>query len=478
MVVLFSVHRWPDVVRWISCVLLVVLPGCANLAHRFPPSMPPAASGVDPALDAQTRLIESAYRAYVQERYPLASALFQRFVDSNPNSPRLSEARWWLARSYEQRGDLPAALSAYRAVVGEGPRSTPPAGSYEFHALNRLDEFRRTLGPSSLLERRQIALWLTSVDWLTIPDVGLWIAQLADAGVTSLIVEAGSPSRETMQSGPIGVYFETSKVPVVEDLFALIVPVAHAKGMAVLASFNLHEPGWTTVNPEWGIAMANGTDQVLQPASHVDVLHPDFQRLVSEVAHDLLRADIDGLVVGARRTKGFAEEWSPTSRQMFEGLFGPSLDSHDQSVLPNAWRWVGWKARTYLGFVARLTQQLRQTRPGLLVAVVVHERAVFFPVDALTEYGEDVLETKQRGLHIVVQPEPGISERYDEQGARLETVRQRLAPTAGDERQLWLGMALGASDPSSLVTAVRAILATKVGQVGPHLLLMNGPAIP
>jgi hypothetical protein len=89
-----------------------------------------------------------------------------------------------------------------------------------------------------------------------------------------------------------------------------------------------------------------------------------------------------------------------------------------------------------------------------------------------------VFETKQRGLHLVVQPEPGMSERSDEQRAKLETVQQRLAPTAGDERQLWLGITLGAADPSSLVMATRAILATKVGQVGPHLLLMNGPAIP
>jgi hypothetical protein len=328
------------------------------------------------------------------------------------------------------------------------------------------------------LERRQIALWLTNAEWLTIPDVGLWIEQLADAGVTSLIVDAGSPPRETVQPGPTGVYFRTSKVPVVEDLFRVIVPAAHAKGMAVLASLNLHEPGWTTVNPEWGIAMANRTDQVFLPVGHVDVLHPDYQRLVSEVAQDLLRTDIDGLVVGARRAKGFAEEWSPTSRRMFEGLFGPSVDSHDQSVSPDAWRWAGWKTRSYLGFVARLTQQLRQTRPGLLVAVVVHERAVLSPADALTEYGEDVLETKQRGLHLVVQPEPGMPERSDDQGAVMETVRQRLAPTAGDERQLWLGMALGASDQSSLVTAVRAALSTKVGQAGTHLLLINGPAIP
>jgi len=217
---------------------------------------------------------------------------------------------------------------------------------------------------------------------------------------------------------------------------------------------------------------------VFQPVGHVDVLHPEYQRLVGEVAQDLLRTDIDGLVVGTRRAKGFAEEWSPTSRRMFEGLFGPSFDSQDQSVSPDAWRWVGWKTRAYLGFVARLAQQLRQTRQGLLVAVVVHEHAVFSPADALTEYGEDVLETKQQGLHLVVQPEAGMPERLDEQGTRMETVRQRLAPTAGNEQQLWLGMALGAADPSSQVTAVRAILATKVGPVGPHLLLMNGPAIP
>ena len=459
-------------------MLLLVLPGCATLAHRFPPSTPPAASGVDPELDAQTRLIESAHRAYVQERYPLASSLFQRFVDANPHSPRLSEARWWLARSYEQGGDLTAALSAYRAVVGEAPQSTLIAGSYEFHALNRLDALRQSLGPSSLLERRQVALWLTSAEWLAVPDVRTWITQLADAGVTALIVEAGSPPREMGQSGLMGVYVQTSKVPVVDDFFKVIVPAAHAKGMAVLASLNLHEPGWTTVDPEWGIAMANRTDQVFQPVGPVDVLHPDYQRLVSEVAQDLLKIDIDGLVVGARRIKGFAEEWSPTSRRMYEGLFGPSFDSHGQAVSPEAWRWAGWKTRAYLGFVARLTQQLRQTRPGLLVATVVHGRAVLSPADALMEYGEDVLETKQRGLHLVVQPEPAMSERLDEQAAAMETVRQRLAPTARDERQLWLGMALGASDPSSLVTVVRATLATKVWQAGTHLLLMNRSAIP
>jgi len=476
--VLFPVHRWPQVVRWVSYVLLVVLPGCASLTHRFPPSVPPARSGVDPALDAQTRLIESAYRAFVQERYSLASALFQRFVDSYPNSPRLSEARWWLARSYEQQGDLPAAMFAYRAVVGEAPGSTPLAGSYEYHALNRLDAFRQSRSPSFLLERKQIALWLTSQDWLAIPDIQPLIEQLADAGVTALIVEAGTPSRETMKTGPMGVYFQTSKVSVVEDRFKVIVPAAHAKGMAVLASLNLHEPGWMAVNPEWSIAMANRTEQLFQPVVQIDVLHPDYQRLIGEVAQDLLLTDIDGLVVGTRRAKGFAEEWSPTSRRMFEESFGSSLGNQDQSVPPDAWRWAGWKTRTYLGFVARLTQQLRQRRSGLLVAVAVHERAVFSPVDALTEYGEDVIETKQRGLHVVIQPEPGISERSADLGAKLEAMQQRLALATRDDRQLWLGVTLVSPDPSALVTAVKAILATKIRQAGTHLLLMNRPSIP
>jgi len=99
-------------------------------------------------------------------------------------------------------------------------------------------------------------------------------------------------------------------------------------------------------------------------------------------------------------------------------------------------------------------------------------------VDTLTEYGEDVLETKQRGLHVVIQPEPGISERSADLEARLEAVQQRLAFTARDERQLWLGVPLGVPDPSSLVTTVKDILATKLGQAGAHLLLINRPSIP
>jgi tetratricopeptide (TPR) repeat protein len=201
--VLFPVHRWPDVVKWISCVLLLVLSGCANHAPRLPPSLPPVTSRIDPALDAQSRLLEFAYRAYVQERYPLASALLQRFVDANPDSPRLSEARWWLARSYERSGDLSAALAAYRTLVGETSGSTPRAGSYEYYAFNRLDEFRRSLGPSSMLERRQIALWVTNAEWLRVPDRPL-IEQLADAGVTALMSRRNFLSRLRGQA-PWGV---------------------------------------------------------------------------------------------------------------------------------------------------------------------------------------------------------------------------------------------------------------------------------
>jgi hypothetical protein len=51
-------------------------------------------------------------------------------------------------------------------------------------------------------------------------------------------------------------------------------------------------------------------------------------------------------------------------------------------------------------------------------------------------------------------------------------------PTPGNERVLWLGMALGMSEPSSLMTDVKALLAKRVGQAGTNLLLINGPSIP
>ena len=72
---------------------------------------------------------------------------------------------------------------------------------------------------------------------------------------------------------------------------------------------------------------------------------------------------------------------------------------------------------------------------GLLVAVVVHERAVLSPTDALTEYGEDVRETKPRGLQLVVQSSRTCHERSENQGTAMETVRQRSAQIADHRRE-------------------------------------------
>ena len=124
-------HRWPDGVRGIAS-------GVRALAPRFSPSTPPAASGVDPTQDAQTRLPESAYPA----------------------------------------------------MVRVAPRSTTLAASYEFHALNRLDIFCQSFGSSFLVGWAGDCALADERRRLTIPDAGLWMEQLADAGILALIVEA------------------------------------------------------------------------------------------------------------------------------------------------------------------------------------------------------------------------------------------------------------------------------------------------
>jgi hypothetical protein len=57
-------------------------------------------------------------------------------------------------------------------------------------------------------------------------------------------------------------------------------------------------------------------------------------------------------------------------------------------------------------------------------------------------------------------------------------VRQRSAQTAGSERQLWLGMALGVSDRSPQIIAVSAGHLRKVWHAEAYLLRINRPVIP
>ena len=469
----FTVKHLQGAVLWLAGVMVLSLAGCHSTVSPAVPSVPRVESRLDLQLETETKSLEEAYRAYVQGRYSKASILFKEFVESHSQSPRLNEARWWLARSYEAEGNVAAAVIEFRTLAGTVAPSNDSAASYRAHAVRRLADIRQIGGAAVPPGVRPVALSISHTDWSRITDLSTWIAKVHKAGVTTLLIDAGPSAGDAGQSREAGVYFKTSIVPVIDDLLGRVIPVAHEAEVAVFARLDLHQAAWISPKPDWVSTGRSPNTTPPQSGDTVDVLHPEYQQVISRVVDDLCRTGIDGLVLQARMRKGFAEEISPISRATFEAKFGGSVDGDPTS--PVFWRWAGWKVRSYLRFVERLKNQVRRERPTRVLAVTDHASAVLDPKAALMDYGEDVLETRLRGFEVVVVLESGAATEID--SARTELLK-RLTPTTTGGRPVWLGSSLARSDPDMLPATINAALVLMSDQPQIPLVLMNEAAVP
>lgn len=91
--------------------------------------MPLLAPGVPPAPPAEYRLVsltgddpvQEAKRLRYAERWYEAAALYRRYLQDNPNGPRASEVRFWLANTLQQDQRWDEAALAYTEFLQKHP---------------------------------------------------------------------------------------------------------------------------------------------------------------------------------------------------------------------------------------------------------------------------------------------------------------------------------------------------------------------
>lgn len=396
---------------------LFIVGGCAK-RHITPPtiSTPPAASQGDPAHDARSRLLKEAYRAFVQERYASAALFFNRYVDIVTESPRLAEARWWLGRTYEQLGDYEAAMSEYRMVTTGQLVHQANGWSYEGHALRRLDELRRTHVDRRNNKAKKVALRISAMEVPTGAPLATWLVELVQSGVTALIIEP-APDRVSGAADAHGESFQT------------VIDEAHRAGLLVWLTLNVHQGSGIKLESEWmGSTVSNGNGAWI-PTNRPDVSHPSYQGHLESMARILSLAGWDGLVLTARLSPGFSDEFSKGSFGTFAALHGTNLSPEEVFPLRSGgsagherhepyWRWVGWKARSYVKFAVRMRNVMKEANPTATLLVEVHQSTLLDPLKGLERYGEDVAELNARagGAVIVRRELPGeLAEAFEQQ---------------------------------------------------------------
>jgi hypothetical protein len=373
--------------------------------------------------------------------------LFHRFADAAPDSPRLAEARWWLGRAYEQIGDYPAAMAQYRTIARGMPIRQQEGTLYEGEALRRLDELRQIYAEQRNKRSKQLALRLRPDQLPPLPTRASWFEELVQAGVTALTIDP----EPIPTSGHTGVDVE---------LLSAVAAEAHRHGLLFWVGLDLHRGMGRAVRPEWTVRRCHAMAEEGGEEAPLDVTNPAYQASVEEEVRVLSSTGIDGLVLAARSTGGFADECSAESLQAFARSFGRDLTPESLSGTAASpgdgaqeqpvqyWRWVGWKVRSYVQWAVRLRKVLRAVRPTATLLTEIHPSTLAAPLQGLEQFGEDVMElVTHTGGWIVVRDTEAVD------GQALEKLDRQI----GARGRVWVERTVKAADARPVVAVVQQL---------------------
>lgn len=448
-------------------ILLVLL----TVAGCGPPIRPV------PSDEVQTLLIQQAQAHFAEGRYEASARILRRLIETYPRSPKQAEARWWLARSYEQAGFFKAALAEYRILAALPPGDRPRAVSYGPEAKNRIAALEQRLGILATTSRGLVALQLSPRSVPDAADIDQWMHGVSQAGITLLVLDAGTKPGATRESSPAGAYFRTNWAATVRDVFASAVPAAHRRGLAVFAAVSLRQMNWLDRRLGWNDVVLDGATGRLAVSPELDLFHPAFQEYLIGFLAELAATGIDGVLFRADASSGPREGFSSYGLRGFERDFAIKLDPATlvipdespttrmapikngqparQEGTPEYWRWLGWKARETITVMTRLRHAVRQRAPMLQCALELHREAVSDPVAALLRYGEDLLEAKAGRFDfyvtaegpapapfIIVPPPNGTPTVVRPRGTFVD----RAVELVGESDDIWLAKPLPAGD--------------------------------
>ena len=437
-----------------------------------------------PGDEVQALLIQQAQGHFAEGRYEASVRILRRVVETYPRSPRQTEARWWLARSYEQSGFFKAALAEYRLLAAQPPASHPQQVNYGPEAKARIAALEQRLGILANTSRGLIGLQISP---RAIPDasaVDQWMQGIGQAGITMLVMEAGTKPSGAREASAAGTYFKSSWAAMIRDVYGYAVPAAHRNGLAVFASVSLRQMNWLDRKLGWNDVMVDRMTGRLAASSELDLFHPAFQEYLIGFLADLAATGIDGVLFRAEAPSGPQEGFSAHGLRGFERDFAIRLDP-SSLVFPDTtagrvapvrngqpprqegtqeyWRWLGWKARETLTVMDRLRHAVRQRAPVLQFALELHREAVSDPMTALLHYGEDLLEAKAVRFDFYVTadgPAPAPFVTVPPPGTVPAVVRpggsfvSRAVELIGDADDIWLAKPLPAGDPARPWTRV------------------------
>ena len=442
-------------------VPVVVLVGCGKSSYRQQVLE-------DIQLRAQERLFRKAQVEFKQGRYAEASLQLEHFIAVHPESPLEEKARWLLARSYKQSGNLRAALNQYK-IIAQGL----PPGKDQQETLGRIAELEKKLRGATKQPSQVYAARISLNQLSAAGDVRASFNQLAQKGITTILLDLGCSAQHQDNRNVDGAVRsrEVSSETLRHRLPSYVEQI-HAQQMGVLIGLNLRCLGnWNpNSNVQWMDRFYDPTTQTVRASPYFDLFNPQYQEYLVQFLMKLAKSEANGIVFLAELPIGVYDGLTPYSAKQFQETFKIRLnpqtlfsngthgkaarsrstqakgDNDTLSPAPEFWRWVGWKTRHRLRVVQNLMTQVHKYHPELIFGLEVHSESIDNPLRALVHFSEDFLEANHKSFaFFLVSPQPRHSGRSDQISfytkSFVDSARKlvaRMVLVTNDPKKIWM----------------------------------------
>lgn len=381
---------------------LVILLSCALLSTGCFRAAKPDVGLQELRTQVEQRVLDDAERAFLRADYSEAIRLLTRFLHNHPQSSRSLDARWWLARSYQEAGHLSSAAEHFRLLT-----RTQTENPYQAEARLRVSQIEDVLrGAAKSASIKGIVVSLESMQ----TPIDLVLASAANRQIHGSLILLDVPC------GIEGNGLREDYALSFESLAAVIQHMS-SRGMAVylgvrlrcLGRFAQDQPETLEVWSDWEYVPQSGS---LRRSPYFSLSVPDYRAFLVEWLSQFRDLPLMGVVLRHETTVGIYEGLNPLTIQSFQQAFDTDFDPVQLfgkyrpatgSRLPAVfWKWAGWKARERLRILQNMVQTLRGRLPGLQVGIEVQLQSVADPVHGLVHFAEDWVEVAHGPFDVFV----------------------------------------------------------------------------
>ena len=201
----------------------------------------------------------------------------------------------------------------------------------------------------------------------------------------------------------VGVYFKTTRSPVIDDLLGNVTAIAHKYGIKVFAWMTTRHATYGVVGDVYDQQYVLSDGQY-KKAPKLDLFNDKALWDLENLYKDLAMYPIDGVLIQddfvMRHMEGFGTE----ARISYANTFGKTLDAKNMysslELKPNGrvkrivytdefWQFQGWKNKRLNLVAKKLIQTLREIQPEIEVALNVSYELFYKPKNALSWFAHD-----------------------------------------------------------------------------------------